>query len=165
MTARSSAADPAPTTVLPIPGPGGLLAVYGTLMTGLSPDHQPAVGEWLELVGPVSIPGRLYEVHGGVFRYPALSLERLDPPTGAHQAARPPMVHGELFRVLDPVLFDVLDRWEGYDPTAPATSPYFRRLVRMLRPSVDAWVYVGNHSDRTDWIPGGDWRAHVEATA
>ncbi|MFV0259875.1 MAG: gamma-glutamylcyclotransferase [Acidimicrobiales bacterium] len=148
-----------------MPGPGGLLAVYGTLMTGLAPAHQPPVGQWLEPVGAVHIPGRLYEVHGGSFRYPALSLERLDLPTDADPGARPPVVHGELFRVLDRALFDVLDRWEGYDPTAPAASPYFRRLVRMLRPSVDAWVYVGNHEDRSHWIAGGSWRAHVETTA
>ncbi len=69
------------------------LAVYGSLMTGLSPTHQPDFLDDLELVGEVLIPGRLYEVvEANTYRYPGLELD--DPPSSRilHPARRSPSI-------------------------------------------------------------------------
>lgn len=118
-----------------------LLAVYGTLMSGLALPEQPAqVERALRPAGPCVIPGRLYDMRVG---YPALT-------------AGGDAVAGELFEIAESAILAVLD---VYEP-----PPYERRLVRLLEPAVDAWVYVyAGDLPPDDVIAGGDWRAHVSA--
>lgn len=73
-------------------------------------------------------------------------------------------VHGELFRLRDPQLWAVLDRYEGYDPNREAASLFLRRLVTLQAPTDQtAWVYWYN-GDPTDCprVPSGDWAAYVQ---
>lgn len=116
-----------------------LLAVYGTLMTGLALPQQPeGVEAALRLRGACRIPGRLYDLRLG---YPALTAEE-----GS--------VTGELYEVLDPAVLATLD---AYEP-----PPYERRRVRLLEPDVDAWVYVyAGKLPADDAIDEADWRAFV----
>jgi len=116
-----------------------LLAVYGTLMTGLALPHQPAeVEKALRLRGPCRIPGRLYDMRVG---YPAL--------TGGEGE-----VAGELYEVVESGVLEVLD---AYEP-----PPYERRLVRLVEPDVQAWVYVyADALPAEDLIDEADWRAFV----
>jgi gamma-glutamylcyclotransferase (GGCT)/AIG2-like uncharacterized protein YtfP len=153
------------------------LVVYGSLMRGLGPDHQPDFTDRLEYVGDVRVPGALYEVVEGSYRYPGLKLfeepesrflhpgrrtsrheERLKERTEAATVA-------ELYRVLDATVFEEVDAWEHYDATDPENSPYVRRILRMIDPAVDAWIYVGNHADQTHLVPEKSWRAHLAATS
>ena len=47
----------------------------------------------------------------------------------------------EVFRVLDPAVWDDLDRYEGCDVADEPSSLFYRQKVRLLRPSLVAWVY------------------------
>ena len=130
----------------------GHVVFYGSLQSGLHLGGEPPFRSLVRLVGPCRLPGRLYEVGGGA--YPGLEL---------HPASSGDVVHGELHQILDPAVLDLLDDWEEYDPARPATSPYVRRVVRLLDPPLDAWVYVGQHRSRGPVVPGGDWRRHRSA--
>jgi gamma-glutamylcyclotransferase (GGCT)/AIG2-like uncharacterized protein YtfP len=67
------------------------------------------------------------------------------------------IVHGEVFRIIDPKVIYELDRWEEYDPISKERSKYIRRYIRLLEPSVDAWVYISNQSQDDPVIKDGDW--------
>ena len=47
----------------------------------------------------------------------------------------------EVFRVLDPAVWDDLDRYEGCDVAHEPSSLFYRQKVRLLRPSLVVWVY------------------------
>jgi gamma-glutamylcyclotransferase (GGCT)/AIG2-like uncharacterized protein YtfP len=116
-----------------------LLAVYGTLMTGLAlPQQPPGVERSLRLRGACRIPGRLHDMGVG---YPALVV-------GEGSVA------GELYEVADLAVLEVLD---AYEP-----PPYTRRQVRLVEPEVDAWTYVYEGEPPPDsLIDEADWRAFV----
>ena len=146
------------------------IAVYGSLMSGLGPPKQPDFSEDLELVGSVLIPGELYLVQGSSYPYPGLSLvsdpeDRILHSSRRSKSAserkaqqRADAVVGELYRVTDASVIQKMDEWEEYDATNPGSSPYVRRIIRMLEPEVDAWIYVGNHEDRSEVLDQRDWR-------
>ena len=130
-------------------GVAELLAFYGTLMSGLpARAGRPALAPYVELVGPCSIPGSLYDVGP----YPALVLGD-------------GVVRGELWRTVALDALSVVDAWEGYEFERENQAPYVRRSVRLLEPALDAWVYAWNQPlDGLAHIESGDWRAHFEAT-
>ena len=156
------------------------LAVYGSLMRGLSPEDQPDVMDKLRFLGEVELNGTLYEVDGGTYRYPGIELgtwteQRVLHPgrrsTGtsasgmsSHSASS---VVGELYEVTDMSVLSILDDWEEYDANSPTTSPYRRTIVRVFNSALgeyyDAWVYAGNHPRRLrSACPGvRDWRSVV----
>lgn len=151
------------------------IAVYGSLMSDLAPAHQPDFVDYLELVGEVLIPGTLYEVveENRSYRYPGLVLTVEPESRVLHPGRRTSLaddrsaqrrataVTAELYRVKDATVFEAMDRWENYDANEPDVSSYRRRIVRMLDPQVDAWVYVGNHADTSHIVQGRSWRHHV----
>ncbi len=150
------------------------LVVYGSLMTGLAPDHQPDFADQLSFVGEVLVPGTLYEVDGDVtFSYPGLTLAVEAETRVLHPSRRSRRLEerakeratastvAELYRVEDATLFEAMDDWEGYDARDPEESPYVRRIVRMIDPAVDAWVYVGNHKSRGRPVTSRSWRDHL----
>lgn len=140
---------------------GDLLVVYGTLLSGLGHQERLGVVHGLELVGPCRVRGALFALGW----YPGLVVDG-DAAEGA--AATPPvaapagLVTGELFRVLDPAVVAVLDRFEGFDPASPDTSEYLRVRVRVVEPDLAAWVYayVGPRHPG-DHLTHGDWRRHL----
>jgi gamma-glutamylcyclotransferase (GGCT)/AIG2-like uncharacterized protein YtfP len=140
---------------------GDLLVVYGTLLSGLGHQERLGVVRGLELVGPCRVRGALFALGW----YPGLVLDGGAPALAAGDgstAVPEGLVTGELFRVLDPAVVAVLDRFEGFDPASPDTSEYLRVRVRVVEPEVDAWVYayVGpRHPD--DHLTHGDWRRHL----
>ena len=152
------------------------LIVYGSLMKGLSPDHQPTFTDALEYVSDVRVPGVLYEVQGASYRYPGLKLTE-EPESRVLHPSRRTSRHeerlrerlasatvAELYRVLDAAIFEQVDEWEGYDASDPDNSPYVRRVIRTIDPAVDAWIYVGNHADQSKLIVERNWRDHLAAT-
>jgi gamma-glutamylcyclotransferase (GGCT)/AIG2-like uncharacterized protein YtfP len=50
----------------------------------------------------------------------------------------------------------VLEILDGYEP-----PPYERRLVRLVAPDLDAWVYVYAGQPSGDPVDEADWRAFV----
>jgi gamma-glutamylcyclotransferase (GGCT)/AIG2-like uncharacterized protein YtfP len=125
-----------------------LIAFYGTLMTGLGGQERLGIEHQLELVGPCVLEGTLIDIDW----YPGLARE----PRGR--------VVGELHRVRDLTVLDVLDRYEGYDPADPIGSQYLRELIVTVAPGSDAWVYILNHElPARPRIATGDWRSHARA--
>lgn len=109
--------------------------VYGTLLPGLAPPVIADVVNALSVVGPATVPGRLY--HLGA--YPGCVL---DGQCGD-------LIHGQLLEIPDdPAVLDHLDGYEGYAAHDGAGSLFLRTACdatltedgRQLR----AWVYVYN---------------------
>ena len=118
-----------------------LLFVYGTLMRGFSL-HWLLEGR-AEYLGDAATPGLLFDLG----RYPAA----LKSATGK--------IRGEIYRLLDPAFWRVLDSAEG--------SQYHREEAGIERAPggpvrACMYWYVGP-LDRAIPIPGGDYRAHAPA--
>jgi gamma-glutamylcyclotransferase (GGCT)/AIG2-like uncharacterized protein YtfP len=125
-----------------------LLALYGTLMRGEGGQERLGVTGGLELVGPCVLEGTLVELGW----YPGLLLE----PRGR--------VVGELYRIVDLAVLELIDRYEEFDPAAPERSLYVRTLVGTLEPGAQAWTYVFTGPvPPGSIIASGDWRAHRRA--
>lgn len=125
-----------------------LLAVYGTLMSGQSYAGRPDVETLMRSLGPCRIPGVLYSEGD----YPWLVQTHPEGP----QAGQ---VSGELYEVLDPATFEVLDAYEDEGRhTVDGTGRYARVRMRLLEPDVEAWVYVWEGAERGEPIDEGDWR-------
>ena len=128
------------------------LAAYGTLMSGQTNPVDPALRARLTSLGPCRMEGALYAV-GPEFRYPGLR----DEPGG--------QVSGELFRIDGSpeqiaTVMAALDVYEMFDPQSPHTSVFVRRIVRLLAPAIDAWLYFHNQDvtgAAVKAIPSGDW--------
>jgi gamma-glutamylcyclotransferase (GGCT)/AIG2-like uncharacterized protein YtfP len=127
-----------------------LVAVYGTLMTGM-PAHpnRPDLTGLLELVDDCVLHGRLYSVG----RYPALV-----------HGAEP--VRAQLMRTTAPDALDVLDRWEHYHPRDPARSMYRRVRLPAFEPKgLTAWVYLWNlPTDQLLSVRPADWRRWMDTS-
>lgn len=120
---------------------------YGTLRRGFAVQRELRVEAMLEWVGERTISGVLHDLGP----YPAMTLG-----DGT--------VVGDLYRVLDPAVFDVLDPYEGYWPHDPAGSWYHRVRVAVAAAPEGAWVYVHNRPLRTGAVvEHGDWVAHRNA--
>lgn len=131
-----------------------LIAVYGSLMSGLAPPEAPPLSGLLSFLAPCRLPGVLRD-HG---RYPGLFPDEPPPPGGAAG------VRAELHRMSDPGrALPLLDDWEDFFPDDPEGSLYLRRRLALAAPRVEAWVYVSNGSRGDPVVPGGCWRSHVAA--
>jgi gamma-glutamylcyclotransferase (GGCT)/AIG2-like uncharacterized protein YtfP len=120
-----------------------LLAVYGTLMSGQSYEGRPAVETLMRSLGPCRIPGMLFSEGD----YPWLVQGEGE-------------VSGELYEVDDAATFAVLDDYENEGRhTLEDSGRYARVRIRLLEPTVEAWVYVWEGAERGDPIDDGDWRA------
>jgi gamma-glutamylcyclotransferase (GGCT)/AIG2-like uncharacterized protein YtfP len=133
-----------------MPVQGDLLAVYGELLSGLG-SLQPAglraqdVHGRLMLRGSCWIPGALHDL--GPF--PALTPGR-------------GQVLGELYEVSDPSVFEALDWFAAFDRGRAAEPDYVRRLIPLIEPEVEAWVYFyDGHPGDSPRIVSGDWRGHL----
>lgn len=121
-----------------------LLATYGTLRRAAGPNPLD-VADRLSFVAACQFAGVLYDLG----RFPGAV-----PGDG--------VVHGDLFRLRDPQVWAVLDRYEGYDSNREDTSLFVRRRVSLIEPADrTAWVYWYN-DDPTGCprIPSGDWIAY-----
>lgn len=127
--------------------PAPLLATYGTLMRSFGGCERLGIADRVSFVAACRFEGRLYDLG----RFPGAV-----PGDG--------IVHGELFRLHDPAVWSVLDRYEGYDADRETESLFVRRQTDLLAPSNQtAWVYWYN-GDPTGHprVPSGDWRAYVQ---
>lgn len=125
-----------------------LLATYGTLMRSFEGPQRLGIADRISFVGPCRLAGVLYDLG----RYPGAV-----PGEGT--------VHGELFRLRDPQVWAVLDRYEGYDPEREADSLFVRRQVSLRRPSDRmAWVYWFNDDpDNYPQVASGQWEKYVRS--
>lgn len=123
-----------------------LVVLYGSLMSDVDPEERPdELATLLRKIGGATVRGELFDLG----EYPGLK-------SGEGR------VEGELYEVLDHRAFQVLDGVERYDATDPDRSLYIRRLVRLVEPPRDAWVYVYNDSvDETAKLEVSSWKEHL----
>jgi gamma-glutamylcyclotransferase (GGCT)/AIG2-like uncharacterized protein YtfP len=118
------------------------LAVYGTLRRRSLYRRGPSVSAKLGFFCSGRLRGRLF-CQGS---YPAAVLS-------------PGIIPVEVFVILDQTVWDDLDRYEGCNPTHEPSSLFYRQRVRLLRPSVIAWVYfLGHRQFRGNVVD--PWRAN-----
>jgi gamma-glutamylcyclotransferase (GGCT)/AIG2-like uncharacterized protein YtfP len=102
------------------------LAVYGSLLRCEGMLARLGAEQFLGFVGPVTIPGMLYDLGEYPGLLPAQSGET---------------VPGELFAFEDPRVLAILDEYEGFDASAPAQSPFTRGRQEVGPEVRQAWVY------------------------
>ncbi len=129
---------------------GELIALYGTLMSGLERrPGAPDLAAHIEPLGECTLSGLLYDVGA----YPGM-------------VAGEGTVSGELWRTISPTALEILDEWEQYQPARERASVYVRRRVFVLEPEVQAWVYLWNKATTgLELIQSGDWRAQLASRA
>lgn len=112
-----------------------LIFVYGTLRSAAGHAAHRLLADGARRLGSGLARGRLYATPG----YPALV------PDAAGNA-----VTGEIYRLLDPRgTLERLDRYEGFDPVAPAEGEFRRTLLPVTMAAgrkVTAWTYVYQRS-------------------
>lgn len=123
------------------------LFVYGTLLSGLAPPVIADVVDTLSVVGPATVPGRLY--HFGA--YPGSTLKD----------NCETQIHGTLLELPsdhEPIL-EKLDWYEGYAAHDEHGSLFLRTTCDATTPDgrqIGAWVYVYNRDvSRARLIPTG----------
>ena len=124
-----------------------LLAVYGTLRRACGGLGRLDVDDRVAFVGECRFEGVLYDLE----RFPGAV------PGGED-------VHGDLFRLRDPQVWGVLDRYEGYEADREDESLFVRRQISLQAPSnCTAWVYWFNGDPAGHLrVPSGDWAAYVQ---
>ena len=71
---------------------------------------------------------------------------------------QPGIVVVEVYQVLETVVWEILDRYEGYDAALGTRALFYRKEVKLLRPEIRASVYfLGREIPRgTRWPEGVD---------
>lgn len=99
----------------------------------------------LRFIGHCEIKGCLYDLGD----YPGLVLGD-------------GMVIGELYRMTDLSIFNMLDTYERFDPNNQRKSLYLRTKVALINPDQHAWIYIYNQSvDSAERIESGDWHNFI----
>lgn len=124
------------------PQRGDLLFVYGTLRRGGPMFRRLRLGVRLASAGPARMHGALASLGA----YPAFD------PAGRG------LVHGELYRVLDPRVIAALDAYEEFDPADPDASLFVRARIPLAGRRDRAWVYLYNGTKAGVAAPSGRWR-------
>jgi gamma-glutamylcyclotransferase (GGCT)/AIG2-like uncharacterized protein YtfP len=124
---------------------GDRLAVYGSLLSGMGVRETLAHGDEIRVLRTCSISGALIDLGP----YPGL-------------IRGPGRVTGELWEIGAPPLLEVLDDYEGFQPSATQASLFVRERVTLLEPTVSVWVYRYNGLP-TDGcrVRCGCWRTHL----
>ncbi len=120
--------------------------LYGSLMRGFEMHESLDIPRMTEFLGEAKCKGKLYDMG----EFPGMTLEGNG------------RVRGELYRVSDENIIDIMDRYEGYYPESTRESTYVRRLEEMVDRDLKAWVYVYNESTNgQDVIESGSWRDYL----
>lgn len=119
------------------------IVLYGSIRSDMPSEDKPDITGLLELIGPCTLPGVLYDLGDK----PGLKLPIALYDLGEYSSRQlndDGLVTGELYRVLNRKAFQVLDEAERYNPHDLESSLYQRRCMRVREPQVDAWIYVYN---------------------
>jgi gamma-glutamylcyclotransferase (GGCT)/AIG2-like uncharacterized protein YtfP len=134
-----------------ITGRDSLLFVYGTLRPFVAVPMARWLRERARYLGPAKTRGRLYDLGP----YPGLLVAR----------GRREWVAGDVYRVTNPRVLRVLDRYEAGSSVASARFVRRRCVVRLAqRRSRAAWVYLYRYRVvRAARIASGDYRLFAMA--
>ncbi len=127
------------------------LFVYGTLLSeyGDVESHQ-WVKQYAEYMGKARMAAKMYMVDYYPGIIPCQSGEKY-------------IVRGELYRLIEPEnLFNLLDKYEEYNPMDTAHSEYVRKQTQVELKNDNkiytAWVYYFNQSvEDLEFMPKGDF--------
>lgn len=100
------------------------IVFYGTLSSKGGATIRHKIIRQLEYVGACKFPGQLYDLG----RYPGLK-------NGDRK------IVGELYKILDSSVLDVLDAYEAVGNDDPTRPGFTRRLTTLIEPRQKAWVY------------------------
>ena len=107
------------------------LFVYGTLLPGNVPSQLASIVDQFRVTGAAWVSGRLYDFGN----FPGAVLE----PRSSS------IIHGIAYEIPDHgVTLSTLDRYEGFDPRNPASSPFLRKQTRAMLEdgrTISAWIY------------------------
>ncbi len=132
-----------------------LLFVYGTLMSSFTHSNAMQFHAGAKCLGAAQMPGLLYRISW----YPGAT----DRPSESTEFAEC-WVHGELWRLNDMQLLDMIDRYEECSPKDPGPHEYQRALrsIRLIGTSdwQIAWVYLYQRNPQgLESIKDGHFRA------
>ncbi len=130
------------------PTTNDFIMFYGSLQRGEFPYIDLNLGEMLKFIDVCTFKGDLRDM-------------------GAHPACVDgnSIIHGELFKITDPKVVGVLDKFERFDPNDKQGSLYLRVEVQLLSPKQTAWTYIYNQDVAgKPTIPDGHWLRHKVAT-
>ena len=98
-----------------------LLFVYGTLMSHAGNEMAETLATNASKLGDGTFRGKMYRVHhpDGTWDYPGVIVSG-DPSD---------LVHGEIYRLSSPDIFDLLDDYEACGPNNPQPHEYQRQVV------------------------------------
>ena len=120
------------------------LFLYGTLMRGLGAMDSLAAASCLRFLRKAQVRGQLYDLGS----YPGLL-----PGQG--------QVCGEVYEVLDPQIWSILDPYEDYFPGDETGSLYLREQLELSDGSGRVWTYIYNNKvDEGSLVADGDWRRY-----
>ncbi len=98
---------------------------YGTLLSNFETQKNLNVAEKIELVQLAEAEGELFSFGEWPGMFPGKGK-----------------VFGELYKIKDFSIFDVLDEFENYFPEDEENSEYIRKIIKLTSPKVDAWIYI-----------------------
>lgn len=129
-----------------------LLFVYGTLRRGSS-HHHILRSLHAACLGPATVAGELFDLG----RFPGARL--VEPKRAGISSRR---VTGELYRLQNPTRgLDVLDRYEGLQPSKHEAPMFTRELARVQTQggrAAQAWIYtLARRPAAACLIPSGDY--------
>ena len=128
------------------------LFLYGTLMRsdvslgsrGLGAMEALPAGKYLRFVCESQVQGMLYDLGS----YPGLK-------------EGDGLVKGEVYEVLSPEAWPILDPYEDFFPEDEEGSLYLRKPVELMDEPGHAWTYIYNHEvDESSLIHDGDWKRY-----
>ena len=127
-----------------IGNPFEYLFLYGSLMRDLGAMDALSADLYLQFVSEARVPGQLYDLGA----YPGLL-----PGQG--------QVSGEVYKVLSPQIWSILDPYEDYFPDSQRDSLYLRRQVELIDGTGLVWTYIYNRPvGDSPRIDDGDWRRY-----
>ena len=100
------------------------LGVYGTLRRRALFQRGPPISAKLRFFGSGRLRGRLFWQGNFPAAVPGCGI-----------------IPVEIFLILDPTVWDDLDRYEGCDFAHESSSLFYRKKVRLLSSLVTVWVY------------------------
>ena len=100
-----------------------LLFVYGTLMSHADNEMAVTLARHASKLGDGTFRGKMYRVHhpDGTWNYPAV--------IASDDASD--VVHGQIYQLSSPDIFDLLDDYEACGPNTPEPHEYQRQVVEV----------------------------------
>lgn len=111
------------------------LFVYGTLRKGFQLPINKQIAENVEWIGQAEIKGTLFDIG----EYPGAKKNDIGEKS---------FIIGDIFKILDIKVLEILDEYEGLDPLKITESDYLRKqeTIDFDGKEIEVWIYWYNKS-------------------